>query len=215
MTTAIKYICTQPVLWDNKKYDTGDIVSAKPVGYWPREYFRCTHPKHSAHDIPTTLPKVKGGAVILLGTGPSLEEWIKNEAPTNTLPGACINKAGLIYTGPIQYWISLHSEFLAKWKKFRTELNIEDNDIKFIGSMPVYNPAMILSQDTSRLGGGSALYAAEVLGRIGYDSIITAGIDFSGPNYEIFRAGWKHLNMRTSVITYTGKVLHKGLDEIP
>jgi len=178
--------CIKKCFYKNRIFYPDEKTHIDPSGIVPKDFIYI-----GRTPVKLNLPE-EDGSVTLLGDGPSLQ--YADPHLINT-PVAAVNRAGVKWSGKLDYWFSLHPQFFALWKNRRRKAGRNVKDIKFISDKLPLNPETIRSPDYLRSGGGSGLYAVETLILMGFNHIHIIGIDLTD-EYEMFRDSWKPFKIK-------------------
>lgn len=135
---------------------------------------------------------------IILAEGPSKQKLLDSPGFVAERTLAVINRAGLTWPYLIDYWITYHAEWIARWWVDR-ELNgyhpadlaiVSKSDISKIKHIPICQVTKQVRGLNS--GGTSAIFAAMVLLDIGYDPVHLFGVDLT-KEYSKERKFWSIL----------------------
>lgn len=145
--------------------------------------------------------KNKREEAVLIAMGPSKKEIHYNPQFSEGRSVCVINRAGYEWKGPIDYWISYHSELLARWwyKREIMGLPFAENAIAISTSQrkgPLEKiPHHIITKQVAPLnsGGTSSLLAAICLLDIGYAPVHVFGVDLNTSARSAERKYWRHL----------------------
>lgn len=181
----VKIVCKTLGVW-GKVWKPGDVSVVPPDNRFPKSIFQFNHPKHPDGPADTPLP-IRQGCINLLGDGPSLKDVVSDPSLVKG-PVAAVNRAGVKWPGRLDFWLTLHPQFMALWRKQRRDAGHQLANINYVVSRVIYNPEVIVFPDPG-CGGSSTLYAVDALTAMGFEHIHMTGVDLSG-GYEVFRPSW-------------------------
>jgi len=191
----LKIRCIRKCIYKGKVFKPGQITDID--GSFSKDCFTYLN----RPPVELSLPKCSG-SVTLLGDGPSLQYALDNPEKIKT-PVAAVNRVGVKWPLKLDYWISLHTYWLAFANSWRKKTGHTMDGLRFISNRVPLKPDVIRSPDHFKSGGGSGLYAAETLELMGFNHIHIIGIDLTG-RYEWFRPAWKPENFKIKITAHCG-----------
>lgn len=146
-------------------------------------------------------------SAIVLGSAPgALEELARageNWRPLTDAPIVAVNRAGILWTGPLEAWVTLHANELDGWAQARTELGADPPAHYVTHGRGCF--AVEVELIRSHWPGSSGLFAVQwALEHGHYDRVVLCGVHMTGQQrleedgvvreapmkYDHYRNGW-------------------------
>ena len=142
------------------------------------------------------LPNRSADLLLVVATAPGVVGHLRQAVPAlrrkyGALDVAAVNAGGVIYDGPLKLWASYHFPHLAMFARTRLAANFPMSGITYILDCPApgLEPTHMMQ---APYHGTSSMLATWAGVRMGYQRIVLAGVELTGP-YEHWRAGWEGL----------------------
>jgi len=119
--------------------------------------------------------------LLILGDAPCLSSDLDHVLPFSGSIMA-INRAGLRYREPIDFWCTYHPEkFWQEWRRNRASLGGNENFLE------------ITDRDVRNIPiSGSSVLLGIIWGLARFESIIVAGAPLNDDGYHMYRKGWEN-----------------------